>query len=325
MSTYDQNVSRGTGGAGTNGTGAASLIPEDFSHEILKGVEIKSAALSRFKHRTMSRKQQRMPVLAAKPSAYFVNGDTGLKQTSKVNWENKYLNAEEIAVIVPVPEALLDDVDYDLWAEIKPELEEAIAVTLDQAVFFGTNAPASWPANIAAQATTVGNKVVKGASAIDVADDINNVMAKMEVQGFSVNGFWLDVSMKGILRGLRDKNNNPIFQPLDARTPQSSIAPAMLWGEPANYSPGGIFTGTTLAIAGDWDQGYIGIRQDMTYKVLDQAVLQDSTGAIQFNLAQQDMVALRVVCRFGFQVANFLTRAQTDETQRYPFSILTSS
>ncbi|MDE3073836.1 MAG: phage major capsid protein, partial [Chloroflexota bacterium] len=174
-------------------------------------------------------------------------------------------------------------------------------------------------------ATNVSNKVVKGTSTIDIADDINNVMAKIEAQGFAVNGFWLDNTMKATLRGLRDKQNNFLFQQHDASSAAAAKAPASLMSEPADYSPGGVFTGTTLAIAGDWDQGIIGIREDMTYKILDQAVLQDNTGAIMFNLAQQDMVAMRVVCRYAFQVANFLTRAQPDETQRYPFAILTSS
>jgi HK97 family phage major capsid protein len=95
-------------------TGAAALIPEDASAEIIQGVPSDSAVLQLARRLpNMSRKQTRLPVLATLPTAYFVNGDTGLKQTSSVSWENVYLNAEELAVIVPIPEAVLDDNDYD--------------------------------------------------------------------------------------------------------------------------------------------------------------------------------------------------------------------
>src|SRR3972149_3889688 len=129
----------------TSRTDTGALIPEDVSREIIKGTTERSMALQLFRHHTMSRAQQRIPVLSVLPYAYWVQGDTGLKQTSEVNWTNKYLDAEELAVIVPIPEKVLDDVDYDLWAEIKPLLEEAIAMALDDAIFFGTNKPASWP------------------------------------------------------------------------------------------------------------------------------------------------------------------------------------
>ena len=61
-----------------------------------------------------------MPVLDMLPMAYFVNGDNGAKKTTKQAWDKKFITAEEIAVIVPIPEAVLDDAEYDIWAEVKP-------------------------------------------------------------------------------------------------------------------------------------------------------------------------------------------------------------
>ena len=75
-------------------TDAAALIPEDVSGAILQDVA-GSNPLMQLARRlpNMSRAQQRMPVMSALASAYFVTGDTGLKQTSEVAWENKYIDA----------------------------------------------------------------------------------------------------------------------------------------------------------------------------------------------------------------------------------------
>ncbi len=75
-------------------------------------------------------------------------------------------------------------------------------------------------------------------------------------------------------------------------------------------------------IAGDWTQQIMGVRKDMTYKILDQAVIQDADGNIVFNLAQQDMVAMRLVFRPGWATANPINRDEPDEADRYPAAIL---
>lgn len=62
----------------------------------------------------MTSKQTRIPVLSMLPLAYWVNGDTGYKQTSRQAWENVYLTAGELAVIVPIPEAVLADAEFDI-------------------------------------------------------------------------------------------------------------------------------------------------------------------------------------------------------------------
>lgn len=298
---------------------AGALIPEDASNEIIQLMPKSSVALSKFRQVRMSRKQRRLPVISALPTAYFVNGDTGLKQTSEVNWANKFLEAEELAVIVPIPENVLDDADFDIWGEIKPRIAEAIGAALDAAVLFGDNKPSSWPAAIVAAAVAAGNVFVRGSiSGTDLAEDINKIMTLVESDGYDVNGFCAAKTIKGALRGLRDTTGALLFQPtLQAGTPDT------LYGEMLQYvENGGWNAAQADLISGDWQQGIIGVRQDITYKMLDQAVIQDNTGAIIYNLAQQDMVAMRCVFRVAFQVPNPPNRLNTNDSTRYPFSVL---
>jgi HK97 family phage major capsid protein len=306
---YDNIISR---------TDAQALIPEDVASEIIQNMVKESAALTLFRRATMATNQQRMPVLSALPVAYFVNGDTGLKQTTEVAWANKYLNAEEIACIVPIPEAVLEDANFDIWAEIRPKLEEAVGRTLDAAVFFGVNKPSSWPTDIAAAAVAAGNTVNRGtnnAAAGGIATDISDVMATVEADGFDVNGFVTSRSYRRFLRNARDTTGQKLLD----------IALNTIEGERVVYALNGLWpsgSGSAEFFAGDWMQFVLAVRRDMTYKILDQAVIQDNTGAIVYNLAQQDMVAMRLTFRAAWQVANPISYDNQTEANRYPVGVL---
>jgi hypothetical protein len=76
---------------------------------------------------------------------------------------------------------------------------------------------------------------------------------------------------------------------------------------------------TTRAVVGDYSLAICGVRKDLTYKVLDQAVLSDDTGKVIYNLAQQVMVALRVTARFAYATANPASRTGG---AGFPFSVL---
>lgn len=299
---------------------AAALMPEEVSRDILQVLPQYSAVLRLFRQVRMGRAQVRMPVLSALATAYFVNGDTGLKQTTEISWTNKYLNAEEIAVIVPVPQTVLDDADYDIWGEVRPRLAEAFGRALDAAVLFGTNKPTSWPDAIVTAAASAGNSISLGTG--DLVDKIggeNGIMAKVEADGFEVNFFMAAPVVRAKLRGQRTADGAFIFQP-----PTSPNAPATLYGQPLEYPVNGAWDASSaLVICGDRAQGIIGLRQDIQVRILDQAVIQDGSGSIVYNLAQQDMVALRATMRVAFQVPNPITNLQPTEANRYPFAVLT--
>ena len=306
-------------------TDAAALIPEDASKEIIQSITEESVVMKLGRRlANMSRKQHRMPVLSLFPTAYFVDvepEDKALKQTTDVNWESKYINAEEIAVIVPIPESVLDDADYDIWAEIKPLIAEEFGRVFDAAVLFGTNAPAaSWPTDIAAQCVVAGNTAVLGAGADIYEDifDVGGVIAEVEADGFMHNGAAADMGMRALLRGLRDEDGGLIF----SRTPQDASG-YMLDGEPMFFPRNGCWdVAQAHMILGDWSQLVYSIRQDLTYKLLTEAIIQDAAGEIVYNLPQQDMVALRCVMRLGWQVPNPINRVNEVEATRYPFATL---
>jgi HK97 family phage major capsid protein len=294
-----------------------AFIPEEVATEVLQAATQASAALSLFPSVTMSTKTRRMPVLAALPVAYFVNGDTGLKQTTEMAWSGKYLEAEEIACIVPVPEAVIDDADFDLWGQIQPRLAEAIGRTLDAAIFNNVNKPATWPAAIIPAAIAAGNVYERGtnnAAAGGIAADVSALFSLVEADGFIVDGLVANGVYRGYLRNARDANGVLL----------SEVSQGTIYGVPIQYAMTGLWpaAATAEAIAGDFSQGIIGIRQDITYKVLDQAVLTDAAGLVIYNLPQQDMVALRVVARYGFQVANAMTWENSNDATRYPWAVM---
>lgn len=305
-------------------TDAGALIPEEAARQIIQGLPAASVALGSFRRVTMSRGQQRMPVLSALPIAYWVGGDTGMKQTSEQNWTNKYLDARELAVIVPVPQAVLDDSEYDIWGEVKPRLIEAFGVKIDAAALFGTDKPAGWPDSIVEQAIAAGNErtigdpvVDSNATDPDFSVEVSETMALVEEDGFDVTGFWARRRVRSRLRGLRDANGQPIFQPsLQAGTP------AILNGEELRYVANGSWNNAHALIAGDTSAAVLAVRQDITYDIFKEAVISDDEGKVILNLMQQDAVALRAVMRVAFQVANPINRMNTNNGTRFPFAVL---
>src|SRR5690349_22029475 len=231
----------------------SALIPEQVSSDLLAGLNNASAALTMFRQIRMSTNQTRMPVLSALPTAYFVSGDTGLKQTTEAAWANKYLNVEELAAIVPIPEAVFDDAGFDVWGNIRPLLEDAIARALDAAVIFGTNKPASWGGALVTDATTAGNVVNRsvGTPRTDkavLAGYFSDAFAQVEADGFAVDGIVANTSYKGLLRNTRDANGNLLAE----------VSPSSVYGVPVAYPMRGLWpasgVGAAEAIVGEWDQ-----------------------------------------------------------------------
>lgn len=311
-------------------TGAEILIPEEKAREILQHVPEDSVTMRLMRRLPdMSSKTRVLPVLSSLPMAYFVDGDMGFKQTTHMAWDNVKLHAEEIACIVPIPQNVLDDSEYDIWANVRPRLVEAIGATFDKAVLFGTNKPANFPTGIIPGAIAALNSAaytdVVGSSLYAQLLGQAGIVSMIEEDGYVPNGFLGAIAMRSLMRGTVDANGLPIF----GRAPyQAGVGGKGMWELDGNEI---IFPKTevmdpavALLVGGDWNMAVWAMRTDITTKLLSEAVIQDpSTKAIVYNLAQQDMVALRVVFRAGWALPNPINRLNMDAPSRYPFAVMT--
>lgn len=285
-----------------------ALMPDQVISEIIQTAPEDSVMLTRAKKVRLSTKKAKQPVLASLPDAYWVDGDTGLKQTTDVTWSGINITAEELAVIVPIPNAVVDDANIPLWAQVRPLLKEAIGKAVDQAALFGVNKPASWPTGIVPAAIAAGNVAQLGAAnpaggTFDLASAFLAVAEKASVKGFSVNGFATRPGLNWRLRGLKDTQGQYLF---GAPTQGGN---ASLFGFNLDEVRNGAWNAAAAeGLAIDWSKFVVGIRQDVTYDLFSEGVISDSDGVVVLNLMQQDSKALRVVFRVGFQVAIPRTR-----------------
>ena len=301
-------------------TGADALIPDDRANEIIQGAIEQSAVLSMGRRlANMTAAQSKLPVLDSLPIAYFVNGDTGTKKTTKQAWDKKVIYAEEIAVIVPIPEAVLDDSEYDIWGEVRPRIQEAFGKVIDAAVMFGTDKPTNWREGLVPSAKAAGASVKLTADLFNDLLGENGVISKVEQSGYFVNGHAADISMRAKLRGLKDGNNRPLFL-----SSMQSAGNYSLDGSSITFPRNGAFDKTqALLISGDFSQLVYSIRQDITFKLFTEGVVQNTDGTIAYNLMQNDMVALRAVMRMGWEIPNPVNSLEKDKTKRFPFAVLT--
>ena len=290
---------------------AEALIREQVMNSVFQEAP-KSSILMQLGRRlpNMTSKQTRAPVLSMLPMAYWVGGDTGVKQTSRQEWENVFLTAAELAVIVPIPEAVLADASFDIIGEVTPRVNEAIGMKFDAAAIFGIDRPAEWQNDIITLARQAGNNVTGGIT-YDTLLGEDGLFGKVEESGYVVDGVISAMRGRAALRGIKDDAGRPIFTPS-----MQDRARYALDGAPVYFPENGSFDATVAQmVAGNWRQLVWAMRQDIETKILTEAVIQDpATKEIVYNLAQQDMIALRVTFRAGFAVPNPATRLNEGRT-----------
>ncbi len=305
---------------------AEALIPQQVADEIIQNIPTQSTFLRLATQMPrMISKQTKIPVMTGLATAGFIAADTGLKPTSNLTWESVYITAEELAVIIPIPEAVLDDAAYDIWGECRPRIVEAIGKAVDEAAFFGVNKPSSWPAGIVPGAVAAGNVVQhpSAATGVDLYTEIlgdGGVVAKLEESGLDVTGFVGALALRSKLRGAVDLNGQPIFRSSYTSDVNGRMTYDLEGHQIAFPNNGAWDASEALLLAGSFGFARYAIREDISFKILDQATISDSNGKVILNLAQQDCVAMRAVVRLGWALPKPVNAISG--VNYYPFSVL---
>lgn len=282
----------------------ASLIGEEYGPYVLRSATAGSTALSLYPTVNMGTKVNHLPVLATLPTAGWVGDTTNadVKPTSKATWENRTLVAEEIAVIVPIHENTLDDATEDILQEIAAVGGQAIGKALDEAVFFGTNKPTTWQSPDLLAAATAAGQVVQ-VSATPGPDDLYGAFIQagrdLAATGFSVNSLAGTDSIRFDLANLRGSDGHLVLSG-DGLTG---------FGQTAYNANGAWDPAEAVGIVADRNRIRIGIRQDVTVKLLTEATI---TGL--GNLAELDMVALRFKARYAYVLGTGATSRGANQT-----------
>lgn len=291
----------------------ATLVPDAISYAIIQDAVQSSAALSLGRRVQMSTKKSRVSVIDTFPDAYWVDGDTGRKQTTNMSWDHIWMEAEPIAALVVIPDEYAADSAVPLWDEIRPRVAEAIARTLDNAVFWGVNKPSTWTADdLYTGIAASGNFQAETA---DLGKDVAKVAQLMAEDGVNVTGFASAPGLNWRLAQARTEWG-PVFQPS-----LTTGVPSTLYGMPMREVNNGTWNAAKATlIMGDWSKLYVGVRQDITYSIHTDAVITNDAGAVVFNAMQQDSKIMRVVARFGYTIVD---PSSSLAERPFPFGALT--
>ena len=240
-----------------------SLIPSGIADHAIAAAEQESVVLALGNVIRMGAGVESIPVVSVAPSVGFVSpAYGGRKPITQVEWSAERLEPVEIAATLAIPDAFIDDSGFPVWESVRSELAKSVAKVLDQAVLFGTGAPASYPAGGIAGLAGAAQTGTTAEEAIDKA------LAAVEAQGVRPSGIASGLS---ILSALRQS------QMASGLGPASAEAASILFGLPVETTA---YWDTTKgdALVGDWAQLVIGIREDITHELNTDGVLVDPGG-----------------------------------------------
>jgi HK97 family phage major capsid protein len=273
----------------------------DFINSVVTGVIDSSAALSAFTTTRTTSNLAKIPVLDTKPTASFVSEDlssaSSIKPTSEVTLTESVAHIETLAVIIPIKREVAMDMQentgIDPWSLVQGQVTEAFAYSIDNAIFAGTGAPASWGDGLIDRAIDSGN-FVEASNPLSAAD-FSEVIGKVETDGYDVTTGITYRGMRRSLRDLVDDNNRPVY--LDNFRGDTNTSE--IFGVPLQYTREWA-DNKSLALFGDASSVQIFVREGMQVRFSEDAAYTDG-GSLK-SAYERNVILARFEMRLGWAI-----------------------
>lgn len=275
-------------------TTGITLTP-DQAAEIWSNAEYASSVLQLANRVSLPGSGLSVDIITGEPTASWV-GETEIKPISRPTFSSKLMTPYTAAVIVPFSNQFKRD-KAALYNEIVRKLPQALAKKLDSTIFGNGAAPGSNFDTLSGAATVgIAGKTYNGLVAADQA---------VALGGGSLNGWALSPQARGLLLGAADTTGRPLF----INNVQTDGAVPALLGAPvyntqgvylADYNGATAGTDNQLGFAGDWTSAHVGIVENISLSISEQASITD--GGTVLNLWERNMFAVRCEFEVGFRI-----------------------
>lgn len=239
------------------------LVPDEFEHTLIDGLKEENIIRKLAHTFTTASGAHKIPVVSAHGAASWTDENTQITGTTQ-KFGQKSIGAHKLTVLIKVSDELLNDSAFNLESYFSQEFVRQISNAEDEA--FVTGAGNDRPYGLLDDTeggeigvTTAGNTIT--------ADELIDLYHSLRAP-YRKNAVWIfNDSTIQVIRKLKDENKQYLWQPsLQVGLPDT------LLGRPVYSSTSipGIAAGAKVAIFGDLSYYWIGDREGITFKRLNE-------------------------------------------------------
>ena len=240
------------------------LVPDEFEHTLVQGLTENGVIRAHAHVITTSSGLHKIPIVASHGSAAWIDEEGAYTDSDEV-FGQVQLDAHKVGTVIKVSEELLNDSAFDLESYISSEFSRRIGDKEEEAFLVGNGTGKPTGILNAANGGTVG--VTAAAAAAITADELVDLYYSLKAP-YRKNAIWVlnDATIK-LIRKLKTGDGQYLWQPGIKDGEVNTILGRPYFTSP--YMPTAA-AGAKTIIFGDLDYYWIGDRQGITFKRLNE-------------------------------------------------------